>query len=294
MTKRPGLLSILTLESVRDLFRHRSFLVLIFLVLAADRLLHHFVSPESLKHLLSLERWQEQLPHLVFVQFPELIGTWLFNPWTLAVLAGLFLFKQVVSLWPSSSLRGWHKQTGEGRLLQSLTSLKWSQFAWDLLALTCLSVFLACWGILHFSWCRIWWDLTDNAAAAWTFLALMGLAWPLVLAGLSYSSKLAVLQGGSFRERFGLFFKLFYQPQILFGSWLFYSCRLVLEILFVAVIPLGALLYLDNLVLRTLIASVSMTPSYSYLKMASFKFFLYLYSRYPLIQDEFRDYLTGS
>jgi len=292
MTGRPSLLSILTLESLRDLFRHRSFVVLIFLVLAADRTLHHFASPESIKGMLDLSRWQQQLPQLLFVQLPELIGRWIFNPWILVVLAGLFLFKQVVSLWPSSSLRGWHRQTEKAGLLQSLFGLRLAQFSWDLLALMILSSFLVIWSLLHFAWCRAWWLAGGASMPAWIYLTLLGLAWPLILAGLSYSSKLAVLQGGSFRERFGLFFKLFYQPRVLLGSWLFYTCRLVLEILFVAVIPLGALLYLDNLVLRTLIACLSMTPSYSYLKMASFKFFLYIYSPYPLIQEEFRDYLS--
>lgn len=292
MIKRPNLVSILTLESVRDLFRHRSFVVLIFLVLAADRLLHHFVSPESIKGMLSLERWQEQLPQLLFVQLPELVTRWIFNPWTLVVLGGLFLFKQVVSLWPSSSLRGWHKQQGEGGLLQSLLRLRFRQFFWDLLALTMLSGFLAAWSLLHFAWCRTWWSASDSQLAAWTFLVLLALSWPLLMAGFSYSSKLAVLQNGSFWQKFGLFFKLFTRPRVLFGSWIFYSCRIVLEVLFVAVIPLGALLYLDNLILRTLIACLSMTPSYSYLKMASFKFFLYLYSEFPLVREEFSDYLA--
>jgi hypothetical protein len=287
------LFSILTVESAKDLLKHRSFILLIFLILAADRFLRHNVDLSALKNSLSFSAWQDQLPQIIFVDLPRLIGEWLFSPMVLGLLAGLFLFKQVASLWPSSSLRRWHDTRKDQGLLSSLFSLKGSQFLWDLTALTMLICITFGWGVLNFSWCYAWWRASGGTVPAWCFVTMMVLVWPVILAGLSYSSKLAVLQNGSYGDKFGLYLKLFSNPRIFFGSWLFFLARIVLESLFVAIIPLSALLYLDNVLLRTLLACASITPSYSYLKMASFKFFLFIYSPYPLIQLEFKDYLAS-
>jgi len=286
------LLAILTLESVKDLVKHRSFILLIFLILAADRILRHFVDLSALKESLSFSAWQEQLPQIIFIQLPQLVNEWLFSPLAFGLLAGLFLFKQVASLWPSSSLRRWHDTRKDQGLFGSLFSLRVSQFAWDLTALTMLIGITLGWGLLHFSWSYIWWQKTGSGLAAWCFVATLLMVWPVILAGLSYSSKLAVLQNGSYQDKFGLYLKLFSNRRVFFGSWLFFLARIILESLFVAIIPLGALIYLDNVLLRTLLACASITPSYSYLKMASFKFFLYVYSPYPLIQREFQSYLA--
>jgi hypothetical protein len=299
MTQEPAvqskkmLLSILTLESAKDLIKHRSFILLIFLILAADRLLRHFVDLSAFKQSLSFSAWQQQLPEIVFVQLPAVASKWLFSPAALGLLAGLFLFKQVVSLWPSSSLRRWHDTQKDQGLLSSLFSLRLTQFVWDLSALTMLISISLGWGSVHFYWCRLWWQQGGSLLPAWSFVALLLMVWPVVLAGLSYSSKLAVLQNGSYVEKFGLYLQLFLNPRVFIGSWLFFLARIILESLFVAIIPLGALIYLDNVLLRTLLACASITPSYSYLKMASFKFFLYIYSPYPLIQREFKDYLAS-
>jgi len=296
MTARaPGkmLLSILTVESVKDLVKHRSFVALIFLLLAADRFLRSHFDASELRHALSFAAWQERIAAIVFVDLPAFVSHWIFRPATLWLLLGLFLFKQVISLWPSSSLRGWHRQSQQRGLLASLLVLEGRQFLWDMTALVLLCGITLGWGLLHFSWCRIWWQHTGGTAPAWCFLGVMGLVWPVIMAALSYSSKLAVLQQGSYREKFGLYLKLFTTPRIFWGSWLFYLGRILVEGLFVAIIPVGALLLLDNAVLRILLACASITPSYSYVKMASFKFFLFIYRPYPLIQAEFGDYLAN-
>ena len=287
------LLSILTLESAKDLIKHRSFILLIFLILAADRLLRHFVDLSELKKSLSFSAWQQQLPQIVFVDLPKLVGEWLFTPAAIGLLAGLFLFKQVVSLWPSSSLRRWHDTQKDHGVFSALFSLRTTQFLWDLTALTMLIGITLGWGLLHFAWCYAWWQKSGSVLPAWSFVGMLVMVWPVIMAGLSYSSKLAVLQNGTYNDKFGLYLQLFKSPRIFFGSWLFFLARIILESLFVAIIPLGALIYLDNVLLRTLLACASITPSYSYLKMASFKFFLFIYSPYPLIQLEFKDYLSS-
>jgi hypothetical protein len=113
---------------------------------------------------------------------------------------------------------------------------------------------------------------------------------PLVLAGFSYSSKLAVISRGSFAEKFGLFLQLFRTPGVTGPSWLFFTVRIALESLFVVALPAAILLYVDLFWLRILAATVLATPVYSYLKMASFKFFLELYRRYPLVRQEYTRY----
>ena len=293
MPAKKMLLSILTVESVKDLLKHRSFVVLIFLILIADRILHHQFSTSELKSALSFSSWQVRLPEIIFIDLPAFVREWVFRIETLWIFLGLFLFKQVISLWPSSSLRRWHNSSGEAGMLNSLLGLKLPQFLWDLSALTILCGLVLVWGGLHFLWCYLWWRGTGSAAAAWAFLLMLALVWPVVMAGLSYSSKLAVLHHGSFSDKFGLFLNLFRVPRLFLWSWLFFLARIILEGLFVAIIPLSALIYLDNIVLRTFLACASITPSYSYLKMASFKFFLVIYSSYQLIQDEFKDYLEA-
>lgn len=287
------LLSILTLESAKDLLKHRSFVLLVFLILAADRILRHYVDLSALKESFSFAAWHEQLPQIIFVDLPRFAGAWLFSPMAVGVLAGLFLFKQVTSLWPSSSLRRWHDTQHDQGLLSSLFSLRITQFVWDLSALTMMIGITLLWSLLHFSWCYLWWQRGGSALPAWCFVAMLVAVWPVIMAGMSYSSKLAVLQNGSYRDKFGLYLQLFKSPRVFFGSWLFYLARIILESLFVAIIPLSALIYLDNVLLRTLLACASITPSYSYLKMASFKFFLFIYSPYPLIQSEFKGYLAA-
>ena len=107
------------------------------------------------------------------------------------------------------------------------------------------------------------------------------------MAAFSYSSKLAVLSRGSFSDKFRLYLLLFWNGRVFAGSYLFYSLRVLVELLFVALIPSGVLLFVENPFLRFPLAALSATPVYGFLKMASFKFFLVLFEPYPLVQAEF-------
>ena len=77
-------------------------------------------------------------------------------------------------------------------------------------------------------------------------------------------------------------------------SWVFFSARILLETLFVAAIPLGVILFIDHFWVRMPLAAVSATPVYAYLKMASFKFFLFTYGRFHLVREEYREYFKES
>ena len=287
------LLAVLTVDSLKALVRHRSFVLLIFIILLLDKILHSVVNPERLKAGLHSARLAVQSPQFLFTELPKQLHEWLFSPTALAVLGGLFLFKQLISLWPSSSLRRWHNDQTNAGLLQSLTGLKLRQFCWDCCALGLIILLSLGWAGFWFGICRFWWQQSGTVLAGWAWLLALAAAWPLIMAGLSYSSKLAVLGNGSFRQKFGLFLELLRSPRVLLGSWLFFLARIILETLFVAVIPLGALLYLDQAALRILLSCVSITPTYAYLKMASFKFFLFIYSPYQLIQQEFGQPCSG-
>ncbi len=286
------LLKVLTLGSAKELLKHRSFIALIFIILIADKVLHHFFSAEKMQTALAPAEIIRVLPEFLFRGLPAHLAQWLFSPYTVAVLVGLFLFKQIISLWPSSSLRRWHNDNRNAGMLTSLAGLKGSQFFWDFCALAILILTFLIWSGIWFLIGLLWWSKTGSAVPAWLVLICIALALPLVMAGLSYSSKLAVLHNGSFAEKFGLYIKLFTVPHILGGSWLFFLARSVLETIFVVIVPAAAILFLDNEAMRILVICVSV-PWYSYLKMASFKFFLFIYRHEQLVQLEFVDYFRS-
>jgi len=288
------LFSVLAVDSLRDLIRHRSFPLLIFLVIVADRLLRHVLNPVSVKKAILNPEWLSQLPETVFQDLPVQLSHWLFQPQALAVLGGLFLFKQLVSLWPSNSLRGWHSNRKGHQLLSSLFSLRFTQLSWDFAAICLLLASASSWVFAWFLPCRGWWLATGSTIPLWVFCTACASIAPLLMAGFSFSSKLAVLQNATAREKMNLYLNLFTRPRIMAGSWLFFSVRIILEALFVAIIPLGSLLLIDNIIVRTLLACISITPSYAYLKIATFKFFLFIYQDHAPVRQEFRDYFALS
>jgi hypothetical protein len=290
------LLQILTIHSVRELLRYKSFLFLIFFLIIADRMIHRFVkTPESSFDWPSGKILGQQAADFVFEQLPGKLLEWVFTPRVLFVAAALFLLKQVISLWPSSDMRRMHrKERGPLGVMEALAALRWYQVAWDALAVglvcgamtlwTCMA-YLAGWGV--------W---TQQSAIAGLGIAggLAALAIPVGMAGFSYSSKLAVIRHGTFGHRFRLFAELFINWRLLWISWLFFSGRILAEAFFVAIIPAGAILFIDSFWLRMAVAAMSATPVYAYLKMASFKFFLEAYRPYELVRHEYDAYYTNN
>jgi hypothetical protein len=286
------LLRILTVHSVKDLLRYKSFFLLIFLLLLADRIIHRFVkTPDKNFVLPHGMAFSHQTADYLFGQLPQKLVQWLFTPRIIAIAAGLFLLKQVISLWPSSDMRRMHrKERGRFGVFEALLALRWYQMAWDGLAVGTLCAVLGVWLVLAFLLGLSFWA---HALAVPGLLSAAGMALsalPLAMAGFSYSSKLAVIRNGTFGARLKLFLYLFVRWRVLWMSWLFFAVRIVVEAIFVAIIPAGALLFIDSFWLRMLIATVSATPVYSYLKMASFKFFLEVYGEYALVRTEYSDY----
>ena len=259
------LVQILTVHTVKDLFRYRSFFILIFALLLLDRVVH----PGAGKGL-AVPSWHQiaastaVLSSFVFNELPAVIAGWVVQWRTWLILLGLFLLKQLISMWPSSDMRRMHRnERGGFGLFGALSAIGWHQVVWDAIAIISL-----CWA-----------------------LGLMAfLASPLTLAGFSYSSKLAVLSRGSFGRKLGLFFSLFTNRILFLKSWCFYLLRQIIEMTFVAALPMVILLSIPQPWIRILLAGVVATPVYSYLKMASFKFFLYVYAAFPEVRSEYDNY----
>jgi hypothetical protein len=290
-----GLMRILTVHSFGALIRYKSFLLLIFLLLTADRLIHKWGRPWT--EGLALPRGLTDgvlAADFVFTQLPAKILDWLLLPQVAAVAAGLFLLKQVISLWPSSDMRRMHRyERGRFGVLEALAALRWQQVAWDALAVLTVCALFMVWTAVAYVLGYGLWRMGAQRIGLGCSAGMAAMMLPLGMAGFSYSSKLAVIGHGRFGSRFRLFLCLFTDWSLLWRSWIFFACRMGVELIFVAAIPAGAILLIDHFWLRIMIAAVSATPVYSYLKMASFKFFLEAYRRYDLVRAEYADYYAG-
>lgn len=290
-----NLIQILTVHSVKELLRYKSFLSLIFFLILADRVVHRFIkTPEKGFDWPHWHDLGQQTAHFVFRQLPDQFFEWLFAPRVLAIAAGLFLLKQVISLWPSSDMRRMHrKERGRFGVIEALASLRWYQVAWDAIAVGVVCAVVSGWAAIAYFLGMLIWSKTGGIAGLLITVGLIALAFPVAMAGFSYSSKLAVIRHGTFATRFRLFLDLFMNWRLFWTSWLFFLGRVLVETLFVAIIPASAILLIDHFWLRMAVAALSATPVYAYLKMASFKFFLEAYCGYELVRQEYSGYYTS-
>jgi hypothetical protein len=284
------LLNILVVDSIRELIRYKSFFLLVTLLIGLDRWLKatlggtpSWIKPGS-REMSALAQWAfEDLPGLLL----DLMLDWR----TLAVLGVLFAFKELTSMWPSSDMRLIHRnEGGRWHLVSALQRIRWQQVAWDALAISTVVGGGIAWTGMGYVVGWTWWQQSGNAWALLAPGAMAALYWPLGMAGFSYSSKLAVLQQPSFEHKRFLLSRLFLDSRVRTWSWVFYLVRLVLSAVFVIIIPVGAMLTLENSVLRIFVAAASSAPVYSYVKMASFKFFLEVYRPYPEVRAEYAQY----
>ena len=287
------LLNILVIDSIRELIRYKSFFLLVALLILLDRLLRHY----STKIQFQFDRGNlldyQWLAIWTYETLPgEIIGM-LLN-WKLwAVAMGLFFFKQLTSMWPSSDMRLMHrKEGGTFRIFNSLRSIQGAQILWDALAISTVGVIGLIWS--GTGYLMGWWNWYEwrHPAALLPPLLMVGIFWPFGMAGFSYSSKLAVLRRSGFAEKRRLFFCLFLKPRVMMMSWIFFLFRILISLIFVLIVPIGVLLSVENLPLRILLASLSAAPAYSYVKMASFKFFLEVYRPYPEVVAEYQSYYS--
>lgn len=288
------LLNILVIDSIRELIRYKSFFLLVALLILLDRLLRHY----SAKIQFQFDRGNlldyHWLAIWTYETLPGEIMGMLLN-WKLwAVAMGLFFFKQLTSMWPSSDMRLMHrKEGGTFRIFNSLRSIQGAQILWDALAISTVGVIGLIWS--GTGYLMGWWNWYEwrHPAALLPPLLMAGIFWPVGMAGFSYSSKLAVLRRSGFAEKRRLFFCLFLKPRVMLMSWIFFLFRILISLIFVLIVPIGVLLSVENLPLRILLASLSAAPAYSYVKMATFKFFLEVYRPYPEIRREYPEYFEA-
>jgi hypothetical protein len=288
----PRLARILAVDSAAGLFRHKSFFFLMFLLIALDRVLHRHIHVD--KSALGLSRLREAGPpaaDYVFNDLPPLLASWLLDYRTFIILGGLFFLKQTVSLWPSSDMRRMHRDERKGLgIFSSLAAVRLTQVAWDCMAVGMAAGALALWSLPAFFIGRAVHVRSGGVSGLLLLAALLAAAWPLAMAGFSFSSKLAVLSKGTFREKTLLYLRLFYAPSLVFPSYAFFCLRILLETVFVAAIPAWLILSVENPWSRVLLGGLTATPVYSFLKMATFKFFLEIYRPHALVREEYAAY----
>ena len=286
------LLNILLFQSAKDLFRYKSFFLLVFGLILADRALRHIVPVNRAGiHLPDLKTLSESASNYIFEQFHIVLIKYLTDYRTFIVLAALFLFKQLISLWPSSDMRRMHRrERGAFGLLGALLTIRKGQILWDAAAVAIICLLAGLWSLACFTITRRLWQIYPSPACLLVLGALLAIWMPLAMAGFSYSSKLAIISQGSYMEKFGLFLHLFEDWRLLWPSWCFFAVRIALEALFVITLPTLLLLTVKLYPLRILSAALLATPVYSYLKMASFKFFLWVYGGHELVFEEYQAY----
>lgn len=286
------LLKIIVGHSLTDLFKHKSFFLLMFILILLDRGLKFFKDAYHIRlGLPAVTSLNHTTADFIFNRLPEQLINLLADYRIAMILAGLFLLKQIISLWPSSDMRRMHRsERGRFGLLASLGAIGLKQLLWDATALATLVLAVSLWCCGWFFLHRLAWRIFPSLFWLATLLAAILIIFPMVLAGFSYSSKLAVISKGTFKEKLVLFYQLFFNRRLAYRSWVFYCARLVIEALFVAALPAYILLTVDNFLLRIFLAALAATPVYSFLKMASFKFFLVVYEEFPLVRQEYQAY----
>lgn len=281
---------------MRDLLKHKSFFLLIFLLIFLDRVLRYFIKVD--KSGLKIPETKGlgiDIAIYLFEDLPGLLYEWLFDYRTFLIVVVLFLFKQLTSMWPSSDMRRIHRKERERfGLFSSLVSIHGKQVIWDAIAVGSIVLITGSWALISYLISRSFWKLHPSSFAVLLFAFMAFLIFPIAMGGFSFSSKLAVLSKGSFRDKLGLFFQLLINRRIFWPSWLFFLFRIVVEVIFVVVIPVAVILSMDNFLLRIIIAGLIATPLYSFLKMVTFKFFLQVYQPFPLVQEEYASYYVKS
>ncbi len=286
------LIHILLNQSLKELFKYKSFFLLIFVLILADRVLKYFSKSRQLAlDLPKFNTLSVQVAEFVFNDLPQLLLQWITDYRTLVAVVVLFFFKQLISMWPSSDMRRMHRQErGKFGLASSLVAIHGRQVAWDALAVGSIVAITGIWIFGTYLCGLLTWNGYQSTFSLFLFAALTGLILPITMAGFSFSSKLAVISEGSFKEKLGLFFQLLLNRKVFLGAWIFFALRIAIEMVFVVILPLSVLWTMDNVVLRIAIAGIIATPFYSFLKMASFKFFLYIYQPFDLVKKEYQTY----
>ncbi|MGD9209359.1 MAG: hypothetical protein PVI90_01215 [Desulfobacteraceae bacterium] len=103
-------LKILIVHSLNDLFKHKSFFLLTFIIILMDRGLKVLKDAYNFEMGgASLQRIDTHTAVYLFDQLPYKLMVLLKDYRIFLILTGLFLLKQIISLWPSSDMRRMHR-----------------------------------------------------------------------------------------------------------------------------------------------------------------------------------------
>ena len=153
-------------------------------------------------------------------------------------------------------------------------------------------ILFACivWEVFSFAISYLLWKTTGSELSVLVLGLMIFMMIPFLFAGFSFSSNVVVMSNLSNLSKFRLFFKIYLDVRCLIQIWLFFLFRALVEIVFVISIPLYAILYIDDIFQKILIASISITIPYTTLKMMSFKFFLHVFENEKEIKNEFSEF----
>lgn len=283
------LLRMLIVQPVESLLRFKSFFLLMFLVTLGDHMVKHV---KFLYHLnLILPRfWRIEPKNSAYMlfQMPGLVVKRMGSGDLFLILAGLFLLRQMLLLWPSSDLRRMHRAEREPfGLAGALKSITWKSVLFHISGLSAAWIITGLWCLGWFWINRFFWRHYQSGLWLWSLFFTIILILPLLSAALSYSSRLAVNSEGTFTEKFKLLCKLFTGWRIMAGSWLFFTLRFILRAIFVVAVPIYILVAVEKGPLKIFLLTLLTTPVSAYLETVSFKIFLAFYKDYPIIWQEY-------
>lgn len=290
--KRLHSLKICCIQPLTYLIQFKSFFLLMLILCFSDRAIKLI---KSIYHLNvkvpPFWRINADSSALMLFQFPDMLFKRMGNYTFLAILIGLFLAIKIIWLWPASDIRRMHREErGRFGLLAALSAIGWRQLAWYPMALIVWCCAIIAWCALSFFICRFGWQHHHSGAWLWGLGIAIGAMVPMLFAGFSFSSRLAVNSIGTFGQKLRLLFKLFTSWRVAWRSWLFYFVWMVLEALFITTTTIYILTKMDSNITRFILAALLATPFYAYLEMASFKFFLIVYEKLPLVRQEYDRY----
>lgn len=285
----PKPLQYVTAQPLLDLLQYKSFLLLMGLICFADRVLKIIKGAHHLNiKLPPFWRVEPELSARMLFKFPGLIWKQAGSENLMLAVAGLFLVKKMIMLWPSSDLRRMHRgERGRFAILGALGAIGWKSPAWYLLALLAWCTAIAGWCATWFYLCRYGWQRYPGGGWLWTFGIAMAVSIPWMLAGFSHATKLAVNATGGPLKKLQLLFKTITAWSVAWRCWLFYGAWALLEFLFIALTTLFILSKITPGDLRMLLALVLATPFYAYLETAAFKLFLVVFQEFPEIKREY-------
>lgn len=286
------MLKVIWAEPLKDLVRYKSFLLLMFIVCLADRTIKLLKSTCHLNiKLPAFWRISADSSSFILFQFPDMLLKKMSDPRLALMVVALFLLKRMIALWPASDMRRMHrKERDRTGILSAAGAIGWKSLAWYFPALLAWCGLMAAWVVLCFVICRLGWRHYPGGGWLWGLGIAIAAALPLTLAGLSFSSRLAVQSTGTFAQKIALLLKTCAAWRVAWRAWLFFLAWFVIEALFIAGTTIFILAKTDHGAIRFALAAVLATPFYAYLEMAAYKLFLVAYQNFPVVKQEYKHY----